>query len=1051
MVDKFFAEAGRSPLLPTKRLSRIVITATLSIAALLINLIPVHLFAGISVYLGNVAVILVAWLFGPWWAFLAALLSVSGHQFLGSGPGYGGFLLLAEAIFVGVARRRGYQLYFSDIAYWLLIGAPAGALMYMWQSDFVVSPRLLVLRDISNGLLCAVLAVFLIPVLQKLTRYSDHQPVVSSLRTQLFYSISVIVSGFMLVSGLYFATIHARQAEASIDQKITARAAQFGQIVSDHLENSQQLMRTAASLLAATDPDQWSELLSRFHAENPAFRTMIVVNQEARVTVGVPLQFFEAALARGESMEVSDRDYFQASVIEGRDYISPVFRGRGFGDEPIVAISSPVRDQQTGKIIGLVEGSMDLLKFMSVALSHMQLEADSIVLEDQRGSLVFSSVDPVQQSLQPFDRQVITDAGLRMTVIRVGTGEERYFLGTAVLGNGWRAYALSPLGPALADLEQQMFSVLVLVIFSTLFVGLFSGLVTSRLSLPLDHIIRTMNEGKMLRQSPIDQRFTSLPAEIHRLYEDLARIQDELLNKQKGLEAIVESRNQELQDSEQRLRFALDASGSGVWDWNLETNVMYFSNEWKQQLGYDALFKVDAEIVIELIHKDDVDSVMRVLSEHLAGRSRAYVHEHRLRTQGGSYRWILGRGMVTHRDATGKPLRFVGTDTDITENKVTEAQERRENKMNALGTLTGGIAHDYNNMLNIIRGYAELLVNELSSDPEQQEQAQEIIRATERGENLTRKLMSFSRQRNSRLEELSLDDVIFANIGMLQTLLTNRISVQWLPGANGEMVMLNRDEFEDALINLCINAMHAMDGSGTIRISSELVDVSVAEADQFNLQPGRFVRLVVADSGAGMDEETLSSVFDPYFSTKEHGMGLGLSQTYGMVQRSHGAIDVSSAPGEGAEFRLWFPALGREKTGQSEPGNHQSESAGDFAGLRALVVDDEAALARLSARMLSENGFEVTLLSDAQMALDKLASGESYDVLITDILMPGVNGYQLARQAVASLPGIRVLFVSGYGGSGDELSQLDFPFVLLSKPYTIDRFLTTLKDLFQQP
>ncbi|HAC34200.1 MAG TPA: hypothetical protein DCF45_06755, partial [Gammaproteobacteria bacterium] len=317
-------------------------------------------------------------------------------------------------------------------------------------------------------------------------------------------------------------------------------------------------------------------------------------------------------------------------------------------------------------------------------------------------------------------------------------------------------------------------------------------------------------------------------------------------------------------------------------------------------------------------------------------------------------------------DENGEVYALVFIGFDVTE---TAEQEQRANnrvRMEALGKLTGGVAHDYNNMLAIILGYAELLLQSATENSETAQYADEILRAGNRGASLTKKLLAFARQQPGNTEQADINDVLRNNQEMLEKTLTSQIELELKLAPEPMLVEVDLAELEDAIINLAINAMQAMPEGGRLTITTGQRRASAKLIQKSFLQAGEYVLLTVSDDGIGMKEEILSRIFEPFFTTKgEQGTGLGLSQVYGFVRRSGGDIQVTSTPGKGSRFELYFPIsknLQRPQESEIRPSLIGAKKQPEESPHRhhILVVDDEPALVALTEELLSSHGYRVT-------------------------------------------------------------------------------------------
>ncbi len=354
-----------------------------------------------------------------------------------------------------------------------------------------------------------------------------------------------------------------------------------------------------------------------------------------------------------------------------------------------------------------------------------------------------------------------------------------------------------------------------------------------------------------------------------------------------------------------------------------------------------------------------------------------------------------------------------GISTDITERKRQEEQLRHSQKMDALGKLVGGVAHDYNNMLGVILGYSEILKKSVGDQPELLEHIDKIYHAGGRGAKLTKKLLSFSSKTPPvDTNIININKLLMDEQDMLEKTLTVRIYLLLDLADDLWLVWLDSGDLEDAVLNMSINAMHAIDGNGDLTLRTSNVNLNRINANQLGLDPGDYVLLEITDTGCGMDSVILENIFDPFFSTKgDKGSGLGLSQVYGFVERSGGTVKVYSEVGLGAHFALYFPrCYERDIENQETESHHLIESKTNET---ILVVDDESALVDLTCEILSEKNFNVIGANSAEQALQILAT-EPIDLLLSDIIMPEMDGYQLAAKVQEKYPQVKIQLVSGY-------------------------------------
>ncbi|MBS3912139.1 MAG: PAS domain-containing protein [Hydrogenophaga sp.] len=483
-----------------------------------------------------------------------------------------------------------------------------------------------------------------------------------------------------------------------------------------------------------------------------------------------------------------------------------------------------------------------------------------------------------------------------------------------------------------------------------------------------------------------------------------------------------------LSESEKIWKLALQSAGDGVWDWNLQTGEEYFSPGIKAMFGFD-----DAELgnlasaLDDRTHPDDVPQMTADRRAHFDGLAPVYRNEHRVQCKDGSWKWVLSRGMVIARDDAGKPLRMVGTHTDITEIKQAEAQQRaletqlRESqKMEAIGTLAGGVAHDFNNLLAAILGNLVLAREDVGEQHPAQESLTEIGRAAIRARQLVQQILTFSRRQTQEMQRQPLTPLVQEALGLLRSLLPAGIKLEARLTMVDLPVLADAAQMQQVLMNLCTNAWQSMEGRpGNITVVLREVHLDAAQALLLgDLPSGLYACLSVVDNGSGMDLDTQRRIFEPFFTTKAPGAGtgLGLAVVHGIVKGHRGAIALESGLGAGSRFDVYLPLAG---AGQAlvcttvHPGF--PSTAAVAPGKHIVYIDDYEAMVFLVGRLLRKQGYRASTFGSGEEALDWLRAHpqEAVDLVVTDQNMPGLSGVDVARALAQERPGLRVALVSG--------------------------------------
>jgi PAS domain S-box-containing protein len=391
--------------------------------------------------------------------------------------------------------------------------------------------------------------------------------------------------------------------------------------------------------------------------------------------------------------------------------------------------------------------------------------------------------------------------------------------------------------------------------------------------------------------------------------------------------------------------------------------------------------------------------------------------------------------------------KFISIFQDLTEFERQNEIINRSLRMESLGNVAGGIAHDFNNILGIITGYCSLLMD-IPTTEKNTRYLSAISKASDRGANLTKNLLTFSKNKSSSINVVSINDVILMNKDMLETLLTSKITLQLSLGKGLLLTSVDKSLLEDSLLNISINALHAMPSGGKLQIRTENTVLSADDKYNMPFQAGQYVKLTIEDNGCGMSEEVVSHIFEPFYTTKGNvGHGLGLSQCYGFVKSSKGVITVDSLIDKGSVFSIYLPVT-EEKvvSNQSPKPLIVGGSPVDEKNYTALIVDDENPIRLLNSTVLSNAGYTVYSFDNAVEALE-LLSNEHIDIIVTDVVMPQMGGVEFIEKAKKLVPSIKYLFVSGYLNEKDTV-QAEKIKPLLNKPYTGSELITAVKKLF---
>ncbi|MBV1878483.1 MAG: PAS domain S-box protein [Pseudomonadales bacterium] len=505
-----------------------------------------------------------------------------------------------------------------------------------------------------------------------------------------------------------------------------------------------------------------------------------------------------------------------------------------------------------------------------------------------------------------------------------------------------------------------------------------------------------------------------------------------------------EKNRRQQQEQEQMLENMMDA----VVSFDEAGVVLNVNSSAAQMFGY-SVNEIVGESFSQLMPESTGQRYLDFLEDYLIhGKSQVLGRAHEVSVVNKNGQLMPIRlSVATLPETEDGRRRFVATFHDLSSEKKTEEQLRRSQKMDALGKLTGGIAHDYNNMLSMVLGFTELLEEDLRSDATLGGYVEHIRHAGQRGVKLTQKLLAFSKSKPVEAAAVNVNVILRDQRHMVEKVLTARIEIKMDLGVDLWQVFIDAGDFEDAVMNLCLNAMYATSGNGSLAVKTSNQILSMTEAQLVDLAVGgEYVRLEVTDTGVGMDDETLGHIFEPFFTTKgEQGTGMGLSQVYGFVKRSDGAIHVRSKLNHGSTFILYFPRYGAN----AEPAQKPVQVArSSFTGNETiLVVDDEPGLLSLAMDVLGRQGYKVLCASNGADALGVLALNK-VDLLLSDVIMPGMDGHQLAAKVSADYPDIKIQLISGFDAakSGEQQSARS-SYSVLAKPYSMQELLARVRRL----
>jgi len=506
-----------------------------------------------------------------------------------------------------------------------------------------------------------------------------------------------------------------------------------------------------------------------------------------------------------------------------------------------------------------------------------------------------------------------------------------------------------------------------------------------------------------------------------------------------------------LRISERRFRALVEESWDAIALFAGDGTILYGSPATTRLLGYE-LTEFVGRNAMELIYPDDRAGVLLRLQEVMAApRTRVHVAA-RVVHKNGTWRYL--EGVFTNLLDDPSVGAIVNNYRDVTDRRILEEQVILSQKMEAIGRLAGGVAHDFNNILTAIGGYTDLLLADLPAGDHRRHDVEEIHHAAQRAAGLTHQLLAFSRRQVLQPKVINLNALVPDIEKMLRRLIGEDILFATVLHPRLGNVRADPGQLEQVIVNLAVNARDAMPDGGRLTIETRDVELDeVYATDHPSVKPGRYVMLAVTDTGVGMDEETKARIFEPFFTTKVRGKGtgLGLATVYGIVQQTGGHIWPYSEPGLGTTMRVYLPRV----DDPADPIEHTGDAAlGAVGGTETiLVVEDEAPVRAVTRQLLQRNGYTVLEAADGPAALalvDGEAGGRHIDLLLTDVIMPGMSGRELADQLIARRPNLRVLFMSGY--TDDAVvrhGMLEPGLAYLEKPFRPPMLLKKVRGVLQ--
>ena len=541
--------------------------------------------------------------------------------------------------------------------------------------------------------------------------------------------------------------------------------------------------------------------------------------------------------------------------------------------------------------------------------------------------------------------------------------------------------------------------------------------------------------------SPVSTPDGTMVLSVIRDISDRKHIEEEL---RRANEELDRRKSRELRDSQNRLALIVDSSQDAIIGKNLDGIVTHWNKGAEQIYGYAAQEMIGRPISV-LAPKEREDEIPAILEKIRSGRRVEYFESVRVTKDKRTLNVSISVSPIY--DAEGKVVGASTIARDITAQKKTEDQLRQSQKMEAVGRLAGGVAHDFNNLLGIVTACSELLRSRV--DQESLEYIDNIREASKRGASLTRQLLAFSRRQPVQTQLLDLNDRLKDVMKLLRPLMGDDVEIVLLPRPATAVVEADPGQLDQIVVNLAVNARDAMPHGGKLVIETAVFDFDESFAREHpSILVGRYVMMAVSDNGTGMDEATRTHIFEPFFTTKEigKGSGLGLATVYGIVKQFGGHVWVYSEPGHGTTFKIYLPSAEHKVGGAPEPETEALPPRRE--GVTLLLAEDDPIMRRLTRKMLEAHGYRVLEAEDGKSALQVISShAGSIALILTDVVMKGMNGPELVLRLMESHPKMKVVYMSGYTGELVANHGLESGIRLLEKPFTRSDLLKTIDEV----
>lgn len=869
----------------------------------------------------------------------------------------------------------------------------------------------------------------------------------SSIRTRLTFSFILLATVPLLLIGFSVGLISSLQQQRQVldlQQETAQRMATEVDAFFSQIEGELQFIVHIQGL-DTLDEAQFNGLLAQLPAINNQYEAIHLLDQNGRETYRIYRVGLDSAEPRTNWSETT---LFRQSMETGQAYLSPL-HFEANSSEPILTIGVPITDIRSGESVGVLVADTRVKPIWDLIGSIRLQPGEQVYIVDSQNQVIAHPNPSVvlrnRTFIPPHSNGIHTGLSGRRTVMAIHP---------LPIGNQTFTVVVEK------ELLQAFNLVVDTLVFTavSLFIALaaaaFIGYKTAhRIVGPIESLVAT---AQAIEAGDLSPR-ADIPSqdEIGVLAAAFNRMTNRLSQTMAGLEeniAALEASESALQKSETLFRILFESAPTGITILDLNGRYLRLNRAFCDMLGYTRE-ELTNRLFLDFGPETENQQVIACGRQLIAGEIQEYQLEKRYRHRDGHLvSTILSVTLV--RNEQGEPRYFLSHSVDISERKRTEEALRQSQKLESIGVLAGGIAHDFNNLLTSVIAQSSLAIHRLNAPEKAQEHIEKGLKSAEKAADLTRQLLAYAGKGQFQVEALDLNQLILENAGLFETISLDRVDIEMDLAASLPLVQADRGQMQQLLMNLVMNGTEAIEAEhGRVWIKTSVArlpfspDEPAAPAG-LNLLPGRYVCLEVGDTGKGMDEETISQIFDPFFSTKALGRGLGLSATLGIIRHQHGDLSVQSRLGQGTTFRVFLPGLaGPQQRLAPEPASPEPVPI----QATVLVIDDEAPVREAVRDILGIANIQVLMAGDGREGLDRFESfQDQIDLVLLDLQMPVMDGEETYLALKQMAPDVKIILSSGY--SKTEMAARFAGAGLagfLQKPYNLQGLLQIVQGALQ--